>query len=498
MDPVIETEKLIKERLEASGQLAKMRAMVVEASLKALHAEADDYFSHSKALKAAKASAEGAATLQLVIEYLQSLGLAYTVSVLSMEADLGADAAKDAREKATKFFGSENSTLPLLIKNAKRQGEVPASTTAAPVEQKPATTVTKPSAVENKAAEVPAVPAAAAPTPAVVKPGKKEPPSEETLYCISRWTDREFYRQKQVAGQQVQLEYLNKCKVYVLDPLDSMTVDDCEDSEIIVAACEGSIFLRNCKRCIVTAACKQLRTRDCEYIEMRLFAATDPVVEMSHHMTFKPFNARLPGLVDSFKAARLDASVSRFVHVYDFTAEEPKLPKPHFEVLFPDHGLSMVDMCESRGKPECPPEVELLLKGEIQPASSSESGQNKSHNIKSGSGAWTAPVAVTKGPAAAAAPVPTPQKQQAAAVPVVPIPVPAAQPSAAPQKQQAAPIPLPVPVPQQPAAAPPVAAPVAAAAAAAKPAADDDKYSSFEESTSSDDKYQVDEDDDEF
>ncbi|EPY21241.1 hypothetical protein STCU_08639 [Strigomonas culicis] len=169
-----------------------------------------------------------------------------------------------------------------------------------------------------------------------------------------------------------------------------MTVDDCDGGELIIAACEGSVFLRNCKNMTVHVACKQLRTRDCENVELHIFTTTDPVVEMSHHMTFRPFHLRLPGLQQSFKAARLDPRLNRFVHVYDFTADEPGLPKPHFTVLFPEHAVAMEDRYADKGALECPPEIEDLVALRLMPASSSESGQNKSYDIKKGAAVWAA------------------------------------------------------------------------------------------------------------
>ena len=77
------------------------------------------------------------------------------------------------------------------------------------------------------------------PTPVAAPVAKvSKSKSIETLYEIAEWEDREFTRYKQVAGQQVQLWNLKRCKVFVFDPLDSMTVDDVYDSELVVAACE--------------------------------------------------------------------------------------------------------------------------------------------------------------------------------------------------------------------------------------------------------------------
>jgi protein XRP2 len=290
------------------------------------------------------------------------------------------------------------------------------------------------------------------------KPSKPEPKSVDTLYELSRWKGKEFLRYNQITGQQIQLEYLEDCKVYVLDALDSMYVDDCQGGELFVSACEGSIFLRNCKNMTVSVACKQLRLRDCEHLDIRLFATTDPVVEMSHHIVIKPFNVRAPGLTEAFRKAKLDPAINRFVHVYDFTAEDPKLPRPHFTVLFPEHGLTMQSVCVDVGVPEAPDDIEALLHGKLEPAPSSESGQNKSMNIKTGAAAWTAPPPAAKGP----------EKTPQVVMPTV------IAPTAVPPAKTPQPAPSAVP---------------------------DGNYSSFSESSSSEsenDKYRVEEDDDEF
>ena len=142
----------------------------------------------------------------------------------------------------------------------------------------------------------------------------------------------------------------------------------------------------------------------------------------------------------------LDPAVNRFIHVYDFTVDDPELPQPHFTVHYPNHGLTMKDVGESTGTPECPVEIEELLAGQLQPAHSSEAGPSKSLNIKTGASTW---------------------KEQSTA----------AQPQPA-----ALPTPTPAPVPQStPAAAP-----------------TNDDYSSYDSSTDSDENYAVDEDEDDF
>ncbi|KAH9589085.1 FGFR1 oncogene partner (FOP) [Trypanosoma melophagium] len=369
------TEKAIREKLEASGQLGKMRAMVIDAALNSFSNDEEKsakLFMPSPLLKASKETVEGRQALGILSEYLEYLGLTYTLNVLKHEASLK-DSAIEENMKITRALNISNNDVPVLTTLIRTIGNNLIS------DNQKEKTLKKDDLVHTTSAV-----AAVATVPKVEEGG------EDSTYFLSKWSGREFYRHGgQVSGQQIQLEYLKDCTVYVLDPLDSITVDDCEGGELVIAACEGSVFLRNCKNMIVHVACKQLRTRDCEHIEFRIFTSTDPVIEASHHITFKPFHLRLPDLNNTFKAARLDPKMNRFVHVYDFTEDDQKLPKPHLSVLYPDHGLLMHDRCHEKGTPECPPEIEDLLEGRMQPASSSESGRNKSHNIKTGARIWT-------------------------------------------------------------------------------------------------------------
>eukprot|EP00388_Colpodella_angusta_P013912 GDKJ01034829.1.p1 GENE.GDKJ01034829.1~~GDKJ01034829.1.p1 ORF type:complete len:460 (+),score=63.33 GDKJ01034829.1:101-1381(+) len=227
--------------------------------------------------------------------------------------------------------------------------------------------------------------------------------SENSKYVISRWSNRTFKRKDQISGQPMNIDYLDDCKLYVMDDMDSTNIDDCNNTVMVFASVANSIFLRTCHNCTIYAACKQFRVRDCTNCKIHLFAGTDPVVETSSNIHFKPLNIRLPGMKTAFKKANLDPSVNRFVHVYDFNAEDTKYPEPHFIVTNEGHGLKMENMCAEDGTPECPPEIEMLLDGRLAPAASVESGQNKSHNIKTGAQAWTAPpVEAAPAPAAAA------------------------------------------------------------------------------------------------
>ena len=58
----------------------------------------------------------------------------------------------------------------------------------------------------------------------------------------------------------------------------------------------GSMFLRDCKRCRVVAACGQFRTRDCQQIDTYLHCATQPIIEASTQMRFACYQLHYPQL----------------------------------------------------------------------------------------------------------------------------------------------------------------------------------------------------------
>jgi protein XRP2 len=64
-----------------------------------------------------------------------------------------------------------------------------------------------------------------------------------------------------IAGQQFIMDNLKQCKVKVLDHVEQVTIDDCDDCEIVIGPAESSVFVRDCKNCTFHVMCQQLRTR---------------------------------------------------------------------------------------------------------------------------------------------------------------------------------------------------------------------------------------------
>jgi protein XRP2 len=421
------TKQELATRLKASGEYDKMKAMIVASSLQALNDEGDDTFKASPELLEAKAA--GNLNFQVVGEWLRALGLNYTFNVLAMESGIDKKVLDAKKKDVAAGVGAgvdgtaQAALLDQLIAN---KGAAPAasaaSVPASPAES-PKNATSAPAAQQHNVpagVKMTVLPSTKNPVP---KAGKKM--VDETLYEIYCFDGGEFTRFNQIDDQPLQLAELRNCKIYCYDSVDNVTVDECEDCELIVAACQGSVFIRDSKNMKVTVACKQLRTRDCHEMDVRLYAMTDPVVESSSHIQIRPFNLRLPNLSAKFAKSKLDAAINRFVHIYDFTPDKAGLAQPHFEIVHPNHGLQFEDFGGEIAPVDAPAALEDVFYNRRAPTESSESGANKSHNIKTGASAWNQQQAQEKAeaeaeeekPAPVAAPAATAVTKPAAAAP---------------------------------------------------------------------------------
>ncbi len=66
---------------------------------------------------------------------------------------------------------------------------------------------------------------------------------------------------------------VNNCTVMLLDHSNQIQIDKVKNSKVFVGPCCESVFIRDCRDCVFTVACKQLRTRDCVNCVFNLYVA---------------------------------------------------------------------------------------------------------------------------------------------------------------------------------------------------------------------------------
>lgn len=133
-----------------------------------------------------------------------------------------------------------------------------------------------------------------------------------------------------IRGNSFDLCNLKNCEVRLLDHIGQVFADDLVDCKVYIGACGSDVFVRNCRNCTFTIACKQLRLRDCSHSTIYLYSATRPALESSHHMELAPFNGSYPRQAVHFKQAGLNPEFNKWDQVHDFSNRVAEIPKPHW------------------------------------------------------------------------------------------------------------------------------------------------------------------------
>lgn len=133
-----------------------------------------------------------------------------------------------------------------------------------------------------------------------------------------------------VNGEQFIIQNCEDSNIYIFDHLNTVTVDDCLNCNIILGPTKGSVFLRNCKDCRIAAVCQQLRTRDCHRVDCFLCCTTQPSIESSSEMRFGCICLNYQHLEDHFKSAGLSPFNNKWQQIHDFT---PNSTEPNWTLL---------------------------------------------------------------------------------------------------------------------------------------------------------------------
>jgi len=167
-------------------------------------------------------------------------------------------------------------------------------------------------------------------------------------YLLGARNNEVFVRKPgSIAGQQVNLEYLEDCEVYVCDVTAQVFVDFCKRCTVLLGPCESSVYVRDCEDCIFWVAAQQLRTNNCTSCTFYLYSKTEPVIETSDDLAFAPWCARYPGCTGHFAKAGFDPQRNLWNAIFDFTGDTGC----HWKIV------SLTDVVELCVELDEPPEI---------------------------------------------------------------------------------------------------------------------------------------------
>lgn len=113
-------------------------------------------------------------------------------------------------------------------------------------------------------------------------------------------------------------------EIRLLDHTAQVQVDYCKDSKILIGPVGGSVFARNCERCVIVAACQQLRTRECVDCDIILLIPGHPIIESSRDIRFGEMpRDHYSELEDQMTEAKLTVTRNDWANIYDFSPKDP-------------------------------------------------------------------------------------------------------------------------------------------------------------------------------
>lgn len=120
-----------------------------------------------------------------------------------------------------------------------------------------------------------------------------------------------------IDGQIFDISDCENSTLVVMDNSEQVQIDNVKKCKIFIAACESSIFIRNCEDCTFYTCSRQLRLRDVKNCSLYTYSMGEVHIEFSSGLKFGCFNGGYPEHADHLKKAKLDATHNLWYDVYD-------------------------------------------------------------------------------------------------------------------------------------------------------------------------------------
>ena len=140
----------------------------------------------------------------------------------------------------------------------------------------------------------------------------------------------------------------NNSNFYILDASVQVTLENLENCNVILGPTESSVFIRNCKNTSVSVYCQQfrygkyslqIRVRDCNDLTVFLYSSTDPIIESSKNIKFRPNTLSYSGLESQLLTTGLKDKPNKWNLIYDFNDSWPKNYSTSTEIMSIDTSL---------------------------------------------------------------------------------------------------------------------------------------------------------------
>ncbi|CAG9466570.1 unnamed protein product [Pedinophyceae sp. YPF-701] len=194
---------------------------------------------------------------------------------------------------------------------------------------------------------------------------QKEAFKKEDFMFIGRTGEECVRMPGQVKGQQFVIDNCTESAVFLLDHVDSVTIDGCVDCRFYIGPTSGSVFIRDCVGCTLVTVCRQLRTRDCQECTILLHCRSRPIIETSRRLRIGCADAEFGALRTTMNRCGLDPLHNFWSHVHDYSpaaADQPANWRPAPRELTSEQALMPVPLPAIEAGFATPEEPRVLLR----------------------------------------------------------------------------------------------------------------------------------------
>ncbi|XP_063726228.1 protein XRP2-like [Symsagittifera roscoffensis] len=133
-----------------------------------------------------------------------------------------------------------------------------------------------------------------------------------------------------INGKPFNIVNLNSCRVFLLDNMATINIDNCSNCAIFIGPTNQSVFIRDSTACNFIVSCQQFRMRDCSKVNVLLHCTSQPIIESSSKIKFACFQFYYEALQDQLQSASLSPYLNYWSNIYDFS--------PNSDSSNPNHG----------------------------------------------------------------------------------------------------------------------------------------------------------------
>jgi hypothetical protein len=163
----------------------------------------------------------------------------------------------------------------------------------------------------------------------------------ENYYSFkNRHNDILMKQSGEIDGQVFDIADCTNTSIAIMDYTDQVQIDNLKNCKVLIGACSGPIFIRNCENCTFFTCSRQLRLREVFNCTLFTFCASEIHIEESENLNFGPFLSGYKQQESHFQKAGLDpVKVNLWYDIYDHSVEDGVV---HFKLLSVHESLNKV------------------------------------------------------------------------------------------------------------------------------------------------------------